>query len=68
MSIWKNVLDTMDNPLYEVRIGIIGKYVDLKESYKSLNEALIHAGIENNSRVNIVYIDSEKLEGKLIEI
>jgi CTP synthase len=47
---------------YRPTIAIVGKYVDLTESYKSLSEALIHAGIHTNSRINIVYIDSENIE------
>jgi hypothetical protein len=46
----------------EVSIGMVGKYVDLTESYKSLTEALRHAGIHTESRVNIEYIDSEEIE------
>ena len=52
----------MEFPEAEVTIAMVGKYVDLTESYKSLNEALTHAGIQTSTRVNIHYIDSEKLE------
>jgi CTP synthase len=48
-------------PATEVNIAMVGKYVDLTDSYKSLNEALIHAGIQNQSRVKIEYIDSETI-------
>ena len=48
----------------EVHIAVVGKYVDLTESYKSLAEALTHGGIANDCRVNLVYLDSEKIEGK----
>jgi CTP synthase len=54
----------LKNPEREISIGIVGKYVDLKESYKSLHEAIIHGGIANNSKVNIAYIDSETLSDK----
>ncbi|HVN33359.1 MAG TPA: CTP synthase, partial [Thermoanaerobaculaceae bacterium] len=50
------------NPSKQVRIGIVGKYVNLVDSYKSLNEALLHGGIANDARVELVFIDSEKLE------
>ena len=62
MSRWEALVDTMHNPLHEVRIGIVGKYVELPDSYKSLNEALIHGGTANNARVELVYIDAEKME------
>jgi CTP synthase len=52
----------MENPQHEVTIGMVGKYVDLTESYKSLIEALRHAGIHNHTKINIRYIDSERLE------
>ena len=62
LSDWRNVVDIMANPAYEVSIGMVGKYVDLTESYKSLNESLSHAGVHNNARVKIRYIDSVVLE------
>ncbi len=62
LSDWKKVVDVMANPEHEVTIGMVGKYVDLTESYKSLNEALSHAGVHNNARVHIRYIDSVVLE------
>lgn len=61
---WKKVVSRIKNPKKEVSIGIVGKYVELKESYKSLHEALIHGGIANETRVHIVYIDAELLEDK----
>ncbi len=61
MTGWKKMVETLKTPEREVSIGIVGKYVDLKESYKSLHEALVHGGIANNSKVNIAYIDSETL-------
>ena len=62
LSEWTKVVDALEHPESEVTIGMVGKYVDLTESYKSLNEALSHAGIRNRARVNIKYIDSEALE------
>lgn len=59
---WEKINSNIKNPEGEVTIAIVGKYVDLKESYKSLNEALIHAGIANRRSTNLCYIDSEKLE------
>ena len=62
LSDWQKVVDVMANPMHEVTVGMVGKYVDLTESYKSLNESLSHAGIHNNARVEIRYIDSVELE------
>lgn len=63
LSDWQRVVDAMQNPEHEITVGMVGKYVDLTESYKSLNEALSHAGAQNKSKVNIRYIDSASLEG-----
>ena len=62
LSDWQKVVDVMANPMHEVTVGMVGKYVELTESYKSLNESLSHAGIHNNARVKIRYIDSVVLE------
>ncbi len=59
---WERVVDAYRHPDSEVTIGMVGKYVDLTESYKSLSEALKHAGIQTRTRVKIEYIDSEELE------
>jgi CTP synthase len=59
---WKDVVHAIEFPEAEVTIGMVGKYVDLTESYKSLNEALTHAGIQTHTKVNIHYIDSESIE------
>lgn len=59
---WRNITNAMEFPESTVNIAMVGKYMDLKESYKSLNEALTHAGISTRTRVNIRYFDSEKLE------
>ena len=59
---WKKVIAAQKSPLHMVTIAMVGKYVDLSDSYKSLSEALIHAGIHTNTQVNIEYIDSEAIE------
>ena len=59
---WEEIVYNIKHPEKEVTIGIVGKYVDLKESYKSLGEALVHGGLANKALVNIKYIDSEALE------
>ncbi len=59
---WKEVVHAIEFPEAEVTVGMVGKYVDLTESYKSLNEALTHAGIQTHTKVNIHYIDSESIE------
>ncbi len=61
---WQRVVDAYRHPDSEVTIGMVGKYVDLADSYKSLSEALKHAGIQSRVRVHIDYIDSEELEKK----
>jgi CTP synthase len=62
LSVWSKLVHSLENPKNEVTIGMVGKYVDLTESYKSLTEALRHAGIHTESRVNIEYVDSEEIE------
>ena len=62
LSDWDKVVDAQLNPHHHVDIAMVGKYVDLTEAYKSLIEALVHAGIHTRTRVNIHYIDSEALE------
>ena len=59
---WKSVVDALASPTKEVTIAIVGKYVDHSDAYKSLNEALIHAGIHTRTKVHINYIDSEIIE------
>jgi CTP synthase len=58
---WQTVLEALENPLGQVNIGMVGKYIGLEDSYKSLNEALIHAGIQNKVKVNIHHLDAEKI-------
>ena len=62
LSAWRNLVHAQENPKHEVDIAFVGKYVDLQDSYKSLNEALTHAGIHTGARVNIHYLDSEEIE------
>ncbi|MBX5484619.1 MAG: CTP synthase [Myxococcaceae bacterium] len=62
---WQRIVDTIYHPSRgEVRIAIVGKYVDLKESYKSLNEALLHGGIANDVKVTLVFVDSQEVEAR----
>lgn len=63
---WQNIVKTLKGSQNVVRIGVVGKYVDLKESYKSLHEAIVHGGIQQNSKVEIVYVDSEKISERSI--
>ncbi len=62
LSVWTRLVDALEHPENEVDIAFVGKYVDLQDSYKSLNEALVHAGIHTRSRVRIHYVDSEEIE------
>jgi CTP synthase len=64
---WERIVKALKQPKHKINIGIVGKYVDLKEAYKSLHEALVHGGIANSSVVNAVYLDSEKLNEKNLE-
>ena len=62
LSIWEDLIQRATHPQAEVTIAMVGKYVDLTESYKSLNEALYHGGFAHRTRVRIEYVDSEKLD------
>lgn len=62
LSVWKKLVHALEHPQHLVTIALVGKYVDLTESYKSLSEALIHAGIHTCSKIHICYIDSEEIE------
>ncbi len=68
LSAWNNIVKAIEQPLHTVNIAMVGKYVDLTESYKSLSEALKHAGIHTLSKVNIHYMDSEEIEQKGTDI
>ena len=62
LSQWEQLVDRIKNPSKTVRIGIVGKYVELPDAYKSLNEALMHGGIANDAKTELVYISAEGLE------
>ena len=62
LSKWRSVVDAHANPEAEVEIAMVGKYMDHRDSYISLTEALLHAGIQTRTRVNIRYVESEELE------
>jgi CTP synthase len=62
LAAWEELVYALEHPRTEVNIALVGKYVDLTESYKSLSEALTHAGIHTGARINIHYIDSESIE------
>jgi CTP synthase len=64
LSEWQTVLDALTHPEREVTIGMVGKYVNHSDAYKSLTEALIHAGLHTKTKVNIRYIESEQVEDK----
>jgi len=64
VSIWQDICDKIRSPKEEVRIAMVGKYVELADAYKSVNEALFHGGISSGVRVSIQYIDAESLEKK----
>lgn len=62
LSDWAEVVEKLNHPETEVKVGLIGKYINLVDAYKSLNEALIHAGIHTRTRVKIIYFESEEIE------
>ena len=62
LNAWEELVEKYKNPKYSVNIAIVGKYVDLTESYKSLNEALSHGGISNDCKVNLIFVDSENID------
>ena len=64
---WRRVTEAHTNPTSEVTIAMVGKYMDLKDAYKSLNEALVHGGIQHELKIQIKYIDSEKVEPKNVK-
>jgi CTP synthase len=64
LSIWSEVVCRIKEPRFETTIAIVGKYVGLKDAYKSLTEALLHGGIANNARVHLNWVDSEEIEAK----
>jgi len=62
LSLWEDMVKRIKNPASHVRIGLIGKYIELKESYKSLCEALSHGGLANNARVDVHWVDADDIE------
>lgn len=68
VELWDKLVAALENPQHEITIGMVGKYMGLTESYKSLIEALRHAGIHNQTKVNIEYIDSEDFENNEAEV
>ncbi len=67
LSEWDSVVQAKKNPKSEVNVAMVGKYVDLKDSYISLSEALLHGGIHTRTRVNIHYIESQDIEAKGVD-
>lgn len=64
LETWKTFLGKLKNPTAEIKIGLVGKYIELKDAYKSIAESLIHAGVSNECRVNVEWIHSEKIDDK----
>ncbi len=62
LSRWETLVSKVRNPKHEVRVGIVGKYVEFPDAYKSLNEALTHGGIANGARVELIYLNAEEME------
>jgi CTP synthase len=65
---WQRVLELQQNPKHQIHLKMVGKYMDLLDAYKSLNEALTHAGIHSETKVNIDFVDSERVEAEGVEI
>ena len=68
LGIWKKICAELEHPRHEVNIAMVGKYVDYADSYKSLNEALLHAGIHTQTRINRIFIDATEIEEKGTDI
>ncbi len=68
LSTWRSLVDALEHPEHGVHIAMVGKYVDLTESYKSLSEALIHAGMHTKSKIHIHYVDSEAIEREGVDM
>lgn len=67
VSGWQKIVKIQNNPKATVKIAVVGKYVDLKESYKSLHESLVHGALANQVKIDIKYVDSEKLNAKNVK-
>lgn len=65
---WERVVEAQRNPKHKIKLYMVGKYMDLLDAYKSLNEALIHAGIHTSTDVDVTFLDSEDIETKGVEI
>src|SRR5690606_16321248 len=59
---WRNMVDRIVNPSHSIKIGVVGKYIDHQDAYKSIYESLTHAGAANDTKVEIVRIDSSDIE------
>lgn len=68
LSDWQQVIKAQNHPQGEVKVAMVGKYIDLPDAYKSLTEALIHAGIKTHTKVNIDYVPSENLEKEGVDV
>ena len=68
LSDWQQVVDAQMNPVHTIKLKMVGKYMDLLDAYKSLNEAVVHAGIHTRTRVDIEFLDSEEIEVKGVEL
>lgn len=68
LSKWEKMVSRIRKPKADVKIGIVGKYTDWRDSYKSLSEALIHGGVANDVRVQMIYIDAEEVENNKLEL
>ena len=68
LTAWTNFLTKLKNPKFEITVGLVGKYVELKDSYKSIAEAFIHAGVANEIKVNVKWISSETAEDNIEEL
>lgn len=67
MDLWDSLVKRVIEPTYKTKIALVGKYIDLKESYKSLTEAIIHSGAQLNARVEIKWVDSERITEDKVE-
>jgi CTP synthase len=68
MQAWKDFLGKLKNPVREIKVGLIGKYIELKDAYKSIVESFIHAGVANECKVELVWIHSEKIDNDNVKL
>ncbi len=66
LGLWNKFIKKLKNPQFEVNIALVGKYTELKDAYKSITEAFIHAGVANNTKVNLIWLSSEKITNENI--